>query len=77
MARKTATQPGSKKPRVGMRLRAYEVVDRAVERGVEWGWTQAHKFEKKPDEALLKDQIQAHVMLELHEIIDFEDEGET
>lgn len=40
----------------GMRVRAYEVLSRAVEDGVEYGWRRAHKHTDTPGQDAIKDQ---------------------
>ena len=56
-----------------MKLRVYEVVHRAVEQGVTHGVQRAYKYEEEPSRGNIEDQVVAGVMLELHEIIDFDE----
>lgn len=58
----------------GMRVRAYEVLRRAIEEGVEYGWRRAHKHTETPNEDTIKDQIVAGILNEVCEIFDFDDE---
>jgi len=67
-----ATKRALKEPSSGMKLRVYEVVHRAVEVGAAYGVQRAYKYEAKPNRQAIEDQVVAAVMLELHEIIDFE-----
>jgi len=68
-----ATRRALKEPSSGMKLRVYEVVHRAVDAGVTYGVQRAYKYEAKPSRQSIEDQVAAAVMLELHEIIDFEE----
>lgn len=56
-----------------VKLRAYEVISRAVESGVNWGWQHAHKHDDGPSEDTIKSRIVDDVMSELCELIDFGD----
>jgi hypothetical protein len=58
----------------GLRVRAYEVLRRAVEEGLDYGWMRAHKHTDRPDEATIKDQILQGVMNEVCEYFDCGDE---
>lgn len=54
-----------------VKVRLYELVERAVEEGVAMGWRRAHKHGNSPD-CVLTDDIEREVMLALCEVIDFE-----
>jgi hypothetical protein len=56
-----------------MKVRAYSVLSRAVEEGVEYGWRRAHKHTETPDPETIKDQIMTGVMNEICEYFDFDD----
>ncbi|MFZ5786066.1 MAG: hypothetical protein ACOY3Y_06460 [Acidobacteriota bacterium] len=56
-----------------MRVRAYGVLRRAIEEGLEYGWRRAHKHADKPDEASLKDEVLQGIMNEVCEVFDFDD----
>ena len=63
-----------KMPVVGsMRVRAYDVLRRAIEEGVEYGWRRAHKHTGTPDEETIKEQIVTGILNEVCEIFDFEE----
>lgn len=65
----------SKPPVTGeMRVRAYEVLHRAVEEGVTYGWRRAHKHTDTPDEETIKDQILTAVLNEISDYFDFDGE---
>lgn len=58
----------------GMRVRAYEVLSRAVEEGTASGWRRAHKHTDTPGEDAIKDQIVQAVLSEVCEYFDFDEE---
>ncbi len=67
-------KPAKRRPVTGeLRVRAYEVLRRAVEEGIDYGWMRAHKHVDKPDEAALKDEILKGILNEVCEYFDFED----
>lgn len=58
----------------GIRVRAYEVLRRAIEEGVTYGWRRAHKHTDTPDEETIKDQLVTAILNEVSEVFDFDDE---
>lgn len=54
-----------------MKARTYEIMRRAVEEGVAYGWRRAHKYNDKPDDASLKEAIEDGVMSEVCEWFEF------
>lgn len=58
----------------GMRMRAYDVLRRAIEEGVEYGWRRAHKHTDTPDAESIKDQIVTGILNEVCEYFDFDGE---
>ena len=56
-----------------MRIKAYTVVERAVEEGVAMGYNRAHKHTNAPGDAI-KEHVQREVMTALCEIMDFDEE---
>lgn len=56
-----------------IKLKAYNIIEQAIETGVNWGWSRAHKYVDNPDEHLIKEQMLREVMLALSEVVDFED----
>lgn len=59
----------AKRQAIGVRL--YDIVARAVDEGIGYGWRRAHKHTAKPDaDAILAELAQA-VMNELCEVLDF------
>jgi hypothetical protein len=55
----------------GLRVRAYEVLRRAVEEGIDYGWMRAHKHTNKPGEAAVKEEILQGILNEVCEYFDF------
>ena len=58
----------------GMRVRAYDVLRRAIEEGIEYGWRRAHKHTDTPDDEAIKEQILTGILNEVSEYFDFDDE---
>ena len=58
-----------KKPR--LRANTYEVVSRAVEEGIAYGWNRARKHTDEPSPEQEKEAIYEAVMLALSEVIQF------
>jgi hypothetical protein len=59
--------------RGGMTVRAYPVLWRAVEEGVQYGWRRAHKHTNTPDENYIEQQIVDAVLHEICEYFYFSD----
>ena len=59
----------------GMRINAYEVVARAVEEGVAYGWNRAHKHADSPFEDAIKAAIEDAVLSELCNVVQFHEDG--
>ncbi|QRN98477.1 hypothetical protein JRI60_05325 [Archangium violaceum] len=58
----------------GMKVRAYDVLRRAVEEGATYGWRRAHKHTDTPEENAIVDQLIQGVLNEVCEYFDFDDE---
>lgn len=56
-----------------MKLKAYSIIERAVEEGVTYGYNRAFKHTDAPKTEVLKDSIANAVMNEICEIMDFSD----
>lgn len=56
-----------------IKFRFYDIVQRAVEEGVAYGYHRAHKHSDSPNENQMKQEVEQAVMFALSEIIDFED----
>ncbi|WP_437938952.1 hypothetical protein [Sorangium sp. So ce341] len=59
--------------RGGMKVRAYDVLRRAVGEGATYGWRRAHKHTDTPEENAIVDQIIQGVLNEVCEYFDFDD----
>lgn len=60
----------------GMKVRVYPVLRDAIEAGVIYGWTRAHKHTQDPDEYTIKDAIEEAVVNEICERFSFDNEDE-
>ena len=60
----------------GLRVRVYEVLHRAIEEGLDYGWMRAHKHTDHPDEATIKDQILQGILNEVCEYFEFDEDPE-
>jgi len=58
-----------------IRFKTYNLIERAIEEGLEYGYHRAHKHTDNPNEHALIHEMQLAIMLELSEIIDFNEEG--
>lgn len=57
-----------------MKINAYRVIERAVEEGIAYGHRRAHKHTNTPSESSLFEELHRAIMLELSEIIEWDDE---
>jgi SpoU rRNA methylase family enzyme len=57
-----------------IRINAYEIITRAVEEGVQYGYNRAHKHTNKPSKDLLFNEIESAVMNSICEVILFDDQ---
>lgn len=55
-----------------MKIKSYAIIERAVEEGVAYGYHRAFKYDDKPTEETIKQAIIDAVMLEISEVIDFD-----
>jgi hypothetical protein len=56
----------------GMRFNAYEIMSRAVEMGIDYGYMRAFKHTDTPNEDAIKSEIRDAVMNELADLITFD-----
>lgn len=68
------TAPRRPVRKTGLRVRAYDVLTRAVEEGVAAGYAHAHKYVRRPTEDVLKERIYDAVMNAIAEVFDFDPE---
>ena len=61
----------------GLRVKAYDVLQRAVDDGLNFGWNRAHKHTDKPSEDAIKDAMFGAVMGEICDWFDFDDGEDT
>jgi hypothetical protein len=59
-----------------VRINAYAVISRAVEDGIAYGYTRAHKHTDSPGEDLMKREIENAVMNEICEVLLFDEVSE-
>lgn len=57
-----------------LRINFGEVIERAVEEGINYGWNRAHKHTDEPDELLIKQQMLQAVMNSIYEVISWGDQ---
>jgi hypothetical protein len=62
------------KRKLAIKLRAYDIVAEAVERGIRLGIVSAQKFNSQPNRAQFEDAIYRSVMNTLAEVFEFNDE---
>ena len=62
-------------PAAQLRVRVYDVLRDAIERGLAIGWRRAHKHPDKPTEEMMREQILLSVMAEVSEGFEFENAG--
>lgn len=55
-----------------MVLKSYDIIQKAVEEGIEYGWNRAHKNGDMPSKEILIENLINNVMLSLDEVINFE-----
>jgi hypothetical protein len=56
-----------------LKMKVYNIVEEAVGRGIDWGWQHAHKHVDDPGEELIKERILNDVMIQLCEVVDFDE----
>lgn len=60
-----------------IRVRAYEVLIRAIEDGIDYGWQRAHKHSDAPDVYAIKSALFDAIANEVSEWFDFGDRADT
>ena len=63
------------KPRATVRLRIYDVIERAISEGCEYGGRRATKHNDHPTPAEVAEECRRAVINALDEVIDFDSEG--
>lgn len=59
------------KTQQAIQVNTYEIVCRAVEDGLNYGWNRSHKHTDKPDEFLVKQEMENAIMNALCEVLIF------
>ena len=58
----------------GMTVKAYVVLERAVEDGFQYGWNRAHKHMDNPDREHIESEVVRAVLNSICDVFDFDDE---
>ena len=58
-----------------VRVKAYEVMARAVEEGFRRGWVRAHKYVEKPEEAQIEEDVTNAILGEICEVFSFDEDA--
>ena len=56
-----------------MKPNSYLIISECVERGVERGWSRAHKHKDNPSEDMIKEQMELNIMNEICEYFKFDE----
>ena len=59
-------------PKIKPKIKKYNVIQEALERGISWGLKRAKKHLDNPSDEYIKEQILHHINLELEEVIDYD-----
>lgn len=59
-------------PKIKPKIKKYNVIQEAIERGILWGLKRAKKHLNNPTDEYIVEQILHHINLELEEVIDYE-----
>ena len=59
-----------------MRPRIRQILERAIDEGISYGYHRAHKYTDTPDEHLLSERINYGIWLEIDAIFAFDEEVE-
>lgn len=59
-----------------MKFKAYALIARAIEEGIECGLHCAHKHTEMPTREMLAEHIEREIMNALDLVLDFDDEGD-
>ena len=57
-----------------MKIRTRTALTQAIERGIDWGYSRAHKHTDNPDESRIKESIETEIWNEIDEIAIIEDQ---
>lgn len=59
-----------------MKPRIRQILERAIDEGISYGYHRAHKYTDTPDEHLLSERINYGIWLEIDAIFSFDEEVE-
>ena len=59
-----------------MKQRIRQILERAIDEGISYGYHRAHKYTDTPDENLLSERINYGIWLEIDSIFAFDEEVE-
>lgn len=59
-----------------MKPRIRQILERAIDEGISYGYHRAHKYTDTPDEHLLSERINYGIWLEIDSIFSFDEEVE-
>ena len=57
-----------------IRINSFEIISRAVNEGIQYGWMRAHKHDDNPNAEFVKDEIEKAVVGELCDVLKFDEE---
>ena len=58
--------------KIKLKIKKYNVIQEAIERGILWGLKRAKKHLDNPTDEYTTEQILHHINLELEEVIDYD-----
>lgn len=61
------------KVEAAVRINAYEVISRAVEEGLRYGYRRAYKYTEDPSEEHILEELRNTVMASLSEVLQYDD----
>ena len=56
-------------PKLKVKANVHEIISRAVEEGIAYGWQRAHKHTDEPGEEFVKSEIETAVMSAIGEVV--------
>jgi len=55
-----------------LRVNVYSIMERAIEEGIDYGWSRAYKYTDTPDEDAIKNSIRNEIMNSITEVFNFD-----
>jgi hypothetical protein len=59
-------------PKIKPKIKKYNVIQEALERGIAWGLRRSKKHIENPSDEYITEQILHYINLELEEVIDYD-----